>query len=1042
MTRRGYLRDPHLAGGLLTLLSGDDVWIAEADAEADADAAGGTARRHPAGADGPVAWPRLSPDGSVLAWMSRRHGAPEILLAPVDGTTPSRLTYWGDPHARLHGWLADGTALLATSAIEQPNPRDLWAYLVPIAGGPPERLPYGPVAEIARSGTTTVLITDRAHADPAKWKRYRGGGMGRLWIADGDGPFRRLLPGHQGMIASLMTVGGRIAFISDHEGVGNVYSCRHDGSDLRRHTAHRNFYARAATSDGERVVYQHAGEIWLLDDLDGESRRLELTLPARTGRTLRQVTADDGIGQACPERGGRSSLVEVAGTVHRVEHRGGRATLLTDQGRLPRALGAGAVWVRRQDGLDVLVSENRQDGPDVLVTENPEGEPHPLCRPGELGRITEVATAPDGDALAVVSAHGTLTLVDPVTGENRTRATIRGSIGAVAFSPDSRWLTWTEVHRHRASRVKLAEPGTGQVTDVTGGDCYDLDPCFTLDGRYLAFLSFRDFHPVYDQHAFGLTFPWGCRPHLVPLAAGTPSPFPGWGRTLTTGPAVPAGRVDVDGLPARLIPVPVREAVYACLRPVPGGLAWLRLPVTGSGATLERFDLVTGETTELATGVERYATGHDGRWLLVRRAGVLRLIDLAGEFAEEELDLSGIKADVDPMTRRRLALDQLRHLVPEEFWAAGLPGVGWPDAFGRYARLAERIDGDADFIDLLWEINGELGCSHAYVRPAPRSVPARARAARLGADLARDGEGGWRIERVLPSGDCDDLARSPLAAPGLDVRPGDVITAVDGRPVDPARGPFPLLVGKAGRPVELTLGRGVRVLVHPVADEFRLRYHDWVRRRRDRVAVLSAGRVGYVHVPDTDCDGWAHLHRGLRAQLDLEALVVDLRGNSGGNASPLLLDRLRRQIIAWDVPRHDAPVSYPPESPRGPVVAVTDHRVSSDGDIVTAAIQRLGLGPVVGSRTWGGVVGNDRFHQLADGTLVSVPSRPFWFDHRGWELENRGVDPDVEVLITPDDWRRAADPPLDTAVGLCLESLRQRPAAAPLIRRFHVDYGA
>ncbi len=306
----------------------------------------------------------------------------------------------------------------------------------------------------------------------------------------------------------------------------------------------------------------------------------------------------------------------------------------------------------------------------------------------------------------------------------------------------------------------------------------------------------------------------------------------------------------------------------------------------------------------------------------------------------------------------------------------------------------------------------------------------------LGADLSRDPAGRWIVDRVLPGESSDPRARSPLAAPGVTVRPGDQLVAVDGQPVDPVRGPGPLLAGTAGRPVELTVqpvsGEPHAAVVVPLRDEHRLRYQDWVAANRRAVRELSGGRVGYLHIPDMVAEGWAHFHRDLRTELRFAALVMDVRGNRGGHISGLVLERLARRVIGWDMGRWIQPVSYPEEARRGPLVTVADEHAGSDGDMITAAIGLLRLGPVVGARTWGGVIGIDGYRELVDGTRMTVPQYAIWYQQYGWDLENHGVTPDVEVLISPDDWAAGRDPQLETAVRLAVEALdREGPMALP-----------
>jgi tricorn protease len=337
---------------------------------------------------------------------------------------------------------------------------------------------------------------------------------------------------------------------------------------------------------------------------------------------------------------------------------------------------------------------------------------------------------------------------------------------------------------------------------------------------------------------------------------------------------------------------------------------------------------------------------------------------------------------------------------------------------------------------VLWEIFGELGTSHAYAHAPDGGTPSGEQAGPglLGADLERSGDG-WRLTRVVRGDTSDPRARAPLAAPGAGISVGDVLLAVDGRPVGP-EGPGPLLTGAAGKPVELTVapadGSGPRsVPVVPLRSDSRLRYLDWVHAKRAQVRELSGGQIGYLHVPDMVTQGWADFHRDLRTEMVRDALIVDVRGNTGGEISELVVEKLARRVIAWDVPSGLIPATYPEDAPRGPVVAIADECSASDGDIVTGAIRLLRLGPVVGARTWGGVIGYDFEHELIDGTQITVPRLAFWFEDYGWGVENHGVDPDVEVIMSPDDWAAERDTQLETAVRLALEALRQRPAVRP-----------
>ena len=1065
----GYLRYPHIHGDQITFVAGHDVWLAPA--------AGGRAWRLSADV-AQVSYPRFSRDGSRIAWTSWRDGNPEVYAADAEGGDATRLTYWGDPQTRVTGWTAAGE-VLAISAASQPAMKYKRAFAVPglaDGGAPPRLLPYGPVTDLAIEETGTVLLTASVMGEPAFWKGYRGGRVGRLWTAGAaEGPFTRVLADLEGQLGSPMLVGGRLFFLSDHEGTGNVYSCAADGTGLRRHTDHDGFYARNLSTDGQRIVYHVAGDIWILDVDAAEPRMLEVNLgsPA-AARAPRLVTAADHLGGLDPDQTGQASVVEVRGTVHWLTHKDGPArALYVEPGaraRLPRVLGetGQVVWVTDASGADAL-EVAAVGGTAPLV---------PLAQ-GLLGSVTHLACSPDGTRVAAATHDGRLLTVEVGSGQvSELASSDDGPVHGLCFSPDSAWLAWSQPMMEPLRRIRVARLADGLVLDVTDGRFADTDPVFTADGLYLAFLSRRSFDPVYDEQSFDLSFPFGARPYLVPLAAGTPSPFgplPA-GRPLGADSAngsedsgesddaaecgAPASvRVDADGLPDRIVPVPVEESRYFGLRAVKGGLAWLRAGVAGvlgeggvdpdddrPRPSLERFDLRKREVTELAAELDWFAVSGDGTRLVIRDGDALRVVpssrkhgDDAGEVVK--VDLTRARFQADPAALWRHAYDEVGRIVRRDFWVPDMSGVDWDGAVDAYRPLVDRLRGEGDFADLLWDLFGELGTSHAYVDPAKGPAPKTVPVGQLGADISRDAAGHWTVDRVLPGESSDPRARSPLAAPGVAVRAGDEIVAVDGQLVDPDRGPWPLLAGTAGKPVELTIqprpgpsGEAAdrrRVVIVPLPGERRLRYQDWVAGRRRLVRELSEGRLGYLHIPDMVGEGWAHFSRDLRTEMRREGLIFDVRANSGGHTSQLVVEKVARRIIAWSNGRGRLPRSYPRDAPRGPVVTVTDEYAGSDGDIVTAAVRLRGIGPVVGTRTWGGVIGIDGYQRLVDGTGVTVPRYAFSFDEWGWRVENYGVDPDVEVLNTPDDWAAGRDPQLETAVRLALEALDKQPAVVP-----------
>jgi tricorn protease len=1234
MSDAAYLRFPHLHGDLLCFAAEDDIWVAPLGPPG-----GSPGRAWRVTADRTrVGSPRFSPDGTTIAFTTWRSLDPEVYLVPVDGGAARRLTYWGSSDTRVCSWTPDGH-VLAVSSHGQPFAYHSWAHSVPTAteGGPGGPLPWGPVSDIAvhdcdDGERRTLLLTGTPPHEPHAWKRYRGGATGRLWLHG-----EHLVPDLPGHLSAPMFVAGRIAFLSDHEGIGNLYSCRHDGTDLRRHTDHADFYARSAATDGQRVVYQCAGELWVAEDLtspDARPRRLDIRLGGpRSGRRPYQVPAAANLDSLAMDRTGRASAVCVRGSLYWLTHRDGPARTISDvpgtRVRLPEMLGdtglvAYVTDAGGEDGIELAhlpgrasraltrgpvlpgdvptpgdvaadLAADLESGPDAVPvgagartgstrwggrpagdSEAPEpvpppddgkgdgggprsdGSPRPLwdgprsipsagsgslgggvhapdgaadtpvrLAVGQLGRVLELVSSPDGGTLAVAAHDGRLLLVTTGEGEspqdrssyagssyempsgqissddlssddlpgdrfgddiNRgadgeatgtaaerdiTRSSpgtvvelIRSTNGPVrdlAFSPDSAWLTWSHPGVGRSLRsIKIARLADHTIIDVTNGRFEDEQPVFTRDSRYLAFLSWRGFDPVYDVHTGDLSFPLGCRPYLVPLNSATPSPFAlsvdgspvgsglDPGESDGDGPVV----VEAEGLPNRVTPFPVAASKYSSLEPVEGGLVWLRWPISGalgetfvnptdpsSRPTLEFFSLGRSRRTELVRHMDWYAVSGDGLRLAVFDEGELAVIP-ATERGDDDstvfVDMRRILHEVEPTAEWRQSYAEAGRLTRDYFWAPDMCGVDWPAILDQYRPLVEHVATPDEFADLLREVLGELGTSHAYVQPARRNEgpPHYQRPiGLLGADFQHNKDGTWTVARILPGESSDSKARSPLAGTGI--REGAILTHIDGRPVDPHTGPHRLLAGAGGTTVELTFtppgGRGAprRVAVVPLVDERPLRYQHWVARRRSVVRHLSGGRCGYLHIPDLGGSGWAQFNRDLRKEVAFDALLVDVRGNAGGNISELVIEKLTRKLLGWDVTRNAQPVSYTGGAPRGPIVAIADEATSSDGDMITAAFKLQRLGPVVGLRTWGGVVGMTGRHRLGDRTVITVPMNAAWFDAYGWSVENHGVAPDIECLRTPLDWAEGRHGQLDVAVRTALSLLAEHPAAVP-----------
>ncbi|MGE3912330.1 MAG: PDZ domain-containing protein, partial [Chloroflexota bacterium] len=568
-----------------------------------------------------------------------------------------------------------------------------------------------------------------------------------------------------------------------------------------------------------------------------------------------------------------------------------------------------------------------------------------------------------------------------------------------------------------------------------------------------------------------LNFPMGSRPFAIALRKDVPSPFvPGpkapeseaaQAQEKAEAERQPAVRtpieIDLDGIERRAIAFPVPEGKYERIQGIKGKALFSSKPIEGTRTpswydtsapakgVVDVYDFETQKTERLLDGVTDFWLGRDEKTLLYRAGERLRVLK-AGEKPDEDageepsrasgwLDLERVRVSVRPGAEWRQMFREAWRLQREHFWVEDMAGLDWNAIYQRYLPLVDRVTTRSELSDLLWEVQGELGTSHAYemggeYRPGPAYAQGH-----LGVDWAQDRDGRFVIQRIVQGDTWDPGATSPLNRPGLDAQAGDVVLAINGQPVNGAVTPGEWLVHQAGQEVVLTIQRGSdeprTLVVKALPSEQAARYRDWVEGNRRAVHEATGGRVGYVHIPDMGPEGFAEFHRGYLVEVDREGLLIDVRYNGGGHVSQLLLEKLARKRLGYDFPRWGAPESYPNHAPRGPLVALTNELAGSDGDIFSHTFKLLKLGPLVGKRTWGGVIGIYPRHTLADGTLTTQPEYSFFFDDVGWNVENYGTDPDIEVDNAPQDYVRGVDVQLNRAIEVCLAQFAEKPPHTP-----------
>lgn len=1087
MPLQGYIRFPHIFQNTIVFVAEDDLWLLSSE--------GGRAERLTAGV-GEVSYPRFSPDGLQLAFVGREEGPSEVYVMPATGEPARRVTYDAG-NCRVLGWSPDGSEILYATNAGQFSGRFETIFATKPTGGLPRQLPFGAASAIAYGPMGGVVI-GRNTGEISRWKRYRGGTAGYLWCdIEGNGTFQRLLQ-LDGNITNPCWVGERIYFLSDHEGVGNLYSCTPQGEDLRGHTHHQDFYARHLASDGNRLVYHAGADLYLFDPQAEESRHLPVTLPSiRTQSNRKFVPASryldtyalhpEGYAVALTTRGKAFSFGNWEGPVlQHGEPDGVRYRFLE--------------WLNDGKRLVAVCDAPERE---ALVVLNPEDASEPrLLTESEFGRAVNLQVSPTDDVVAITNHRNELVTVDLETGATRVldRSEAR-RIDGISWSPDGRWLAYGFWFSSQKSAIKLCNLESGETYQVTEPVLYDTTPSFDPEGKYLYFLGYRTLKPVYDQLQFDLTFLKAVKPHAILLRKDLRSPFipepkapsekekekengsakkeeaPTNAADETNGADESAEKanesedkepkkeesdkkptpivIDLEGIRERVLPFPVGEGRYVDVRGIKGKALFLSVtadspPDRSAGGnargTLEYYDFENYKCEKLLDGVGDLDLSRDYKTLIYRSDNRLRVIK-AGEKPKENgdrttretgwLDLWRVKVSVYPPAEWKQMFAEAWRLQREHFWTEDMSGIDWEAIYKQYAPLVERVGSRAELSDLFWELQGELGTSHAYEGGGEyRSRPYYSQGF-LGVDWAYDAsEQRYRITRIVKGDTANSNETSPLTLPGLDVAIGDAVLAINGQRLNAQRTPQELLVNQARNEVQLTIEKAESketrtVVVKALGQEWSARYREWVESNRRFVHEATQNRVGYLHIPDMSAHGFAEFHRGYLAEYDYPALLIDVRWNGGGHVSSLLLEKLARKRIGYDFPRWGQPEPYPSESPRGPMVALTNEQAGSDGDIFSHSFKLMGLGPLIGKRTWGGVIGISPSHRLVDGTVTTQPEYSFWFKDVGWSVENYGTDPDIEVDITPQDYVNSADPQLQRAIDEALRLIEERPALEP-----------
>ena len=1066
------LRFPDIHGDRVVFSYAGDLWLASTE--------GGLATRltaHP----GLELFPRFSPDGSRIAFTGQYDGDEQVYVIPASGGVPRQLTYypargplaprWGYDN-QVYDWSPDGQAVLFRSLRYSTDLSDSRLFLASANGGLPVPLPMPESGAGDLSPDGTRVVYSPLFRDFRTWKRYEGGWAQELYIFDRETHVVERVTTHRRADRDPMWIGDAIYFTSDRDGTLNLYSYDLASRETTQLTDSDTWDVRWPGDDGaNRIVYELNGELQIYSIGDGTSRPISITVP------------DDGLAMR-PSRVSAANLIEDAelspqGARALFVARGDVFTAPIENGptrNLTRSSSAHDKWARwSPDGRRIAyVSDATGEDEIWLVAQDGSGEPEQLTSGGQA-MLYAPAWSPTGKHLAYGDKDGRLHVIDIETKEVVEVADeARGPLRDYVWSPRGGYLAFsmTDPTEFRSIWVwSLADRALHRITDEL---FHEWNPAWDPDGDYLYYLSDRQFAPQLGSFEWNYLVDRETGIYALGLRKDVEHPLPpesdevevtggdGAEESDAAGEESDANEdadgdddesegdgedaivIEFDGLSRRVVRLPVTFDNYVGLSGADDGVFFIRggAQYYGRGGdvqpALQRFTFDDRETTTIASGIGGYAVSRDGERVLVRAGGGWSVYPAAGGDATA-VSTRGLMVDRVPAEEWAQIFDEVWRRFRDFFYVENMHGYDWKALRDRYRPLLEHVAHRSDLNYVIGEMVAELNVSHAYIAGGDWETPDRPQVALPGAVFELDAAAGrYRIAEIFTGHNEEPRYRAPLTEIGVDAGVGDYVLAIDGEELLGSDNPYRMLLHRADRPVRLTLNdqpafEGAReVAFTPVTEERSLRYLTEVEANRRKVSELTDGRVGYLHIPDMGAQGIQEFVKWFYGQVRKEGLVIDVRGNGGGNVSQMLIERLGRRVLGTSFARtYDTPGTYPAVAFHGHLVCILDEDSASDGDIFPYRFREAGLGPLIGKRSWGGVIGITSHGPLLDGGSVNVPQFGTNGADGSWVVENVGVEPDIEVENDPRSVIAGRDPQLERAVEEVLRMMREDPRALP-----------
>lgn len=1063
------MRFPAIYGNQIVFSYGGDLYSVNSD--------GGLARKLTTDT-GYEMFPRFSPDGERIAFTGQYQGNTEVFVIPSQGGKPERVTFTAtlsrdDPGDRMGPnnivmtWTPDGKNIVYRSRRNTFNDFTGQLFSVPAEGGTSTEIPLSKGGFCSYSPDGKKLVFNWVFREFRTWKYYEGGMADDLRIFDFSSGATEKITDNKAQDIIPMWIGDEIFFLSDRERIMNLFVYNTKTKNTEKVTDFDNYDIKFPSHSTETIVFENGGYIYKTDIKSRKTEKLDIFIADDSEAVITvRKDASERITDASPSPDGERVVFSARGDIFNLPSKEGVTRNITASSGVHER---NAKW--SPDGKNIAWISDKSGEFEIWIQDADRSEPPRQVTKNQDTYIFDLDWSPDSKKIMYITKKNDLRYVDIDNGKIViVDKSPRSPWYDASWSPDSKWIAFVR-QEITFPVIWLYDLEKKKSSEITANRYSSGNPVFSDDGKYLFFVSQRDFNPVYSQTEFNHAYLNMERIYLITLAKDTPSPLAFTDDKVLEADANDKSslkdgsdknkedvkqqdsdereneiRVDPEGIMDRIVSLPVKPSNYSNLQPV-GEKIFYIMNTSGSdtGPVTKYFDLKEKKEVEVGQRLTLLKTA-GGDKMLARQGDKYAIIPVPAGKAEikETINTADMKVWIDLKEEWTNIFNESWRQMRDFFYDPGMHGLDWKKIHEKYFAMVPHVVHRTDLTYLIGEMIAELSVGHAYVANGERPMPERIQMGLLGAKIVMDKSGYARIEKILDGANWNQTLVSPLKEIGVNVNEGDFILAVNDNPVNKVRNIYELLAGQAGKLVELTVGNkpvfenSRKVVVKPIATESSLYYYNWVQENIKRVSEATDGRVGYIHIPDMQVAGLNQFVEYYYPQLSKEALIIDDRGNGGGNVSPQIIERLMRDMTYVTMTTNAPTGDVNPEATHlGPKVALCDRYSASDGDLFSYRFKYNKIGTLIGTRTWGGVVGISGPQPCIDGGSINTPSwAPYAADGSQFIIEGYGVDPDIVIDNDPHREYLGIDDQLDKAISVILEQLKTEAEKVPPIPPF------